>query len=151
MWNKIGKECLEGSVLGPFVTPSVANLRDSPLRVVPKKVPGEYRLIHHLSYPHGDSVNDTVPEELCSVWYTSFDQALLVVRCCGWPRSWLSATSSRLFACSRSILTILSFWGLLLKAIIVLMGPSPWVVQFPVHHLKLLAHFWNGCCGRSLV
>ena len=33
-------------------------LQCSPLGLVPKKQPGEYRLIHHLSYPNGASIND---------------------------------------------------------------------------------------------
>ncbi|XP_054839956.1 uncharacterized protein LOC129332750 [Eublepharis macularius] len=81
--EKISKECAEGRVLGPFSMPPVPCLRVSPLGVVPKKAPGEFRLIHHLSFPKGASVNDAIPEELCSVRYTSFDQAVKVVRRCG--------------------------------------------------------------------
>ncbi|XP_061470916.1 uncharacterized protein LOC133379514 isoform X1 [Rhineura floridana] len=40
-------------------------------------------LIHHLSYPHGRSVNDFIPHHLCSVRYTSFDCAVAMVRHCG--------------------------------------------------------------------
>lgn len=82
--QKIAKECKEGSVLGPFAEPPLPDLRVSPLGVVPKKAPGDYRLIHHLSYPKGASVNDAIPGDLCSVRYTSFDQALGMVRRCGW-------------------------------------------------------------------
>lgn len=57
-------------MLGPFITPPVANLRVSPLGIVPKKASGEYRLINHLSYRKGNSVNDRIPEQLCSVRYT---------------------------------------------------------------------------------
>lgn len=49
----------------------------------PKKAPGEYRLIHHLSYPEGSSVNDAIPEHLCSVRYMSFDSTVHMVRGCG--------------------------------------------------------------------
>lgn len=70
-------------ILGPFPVPSVPNLKVSPLGVVPKKTPGEFRLIHHLSHPKGGSVNDGIPEQLCSVRYTSFDQAVAVVQECG--------------------------------------------------------------------
>ncbi|KAM8921300.1 LOW QUALITY PROTEIN: uncharacterized protein RCH25_015998 [Pelodytes ibericus] len=61
---------------GPFRDPPVANLRVSPLGVVPKKEPGKYRLIHHLSYPAGD---DDIDKDLCSVSYSSFDQAVELV------------------------------------------------------------------------
>ncbi|XP_053143522.1 uncharacterized protein LOC128341261 [Hemicordylus capensis] len=78
--RKITKEVVAGRVLGPFDAPPFPRLRTSPLGVVPKKVPGEFRLIHHLSYPKGLSVNDGIPDSLCSVRYTSFDEAVRVVR-----------------------------------------------------------------------
>lgn len=57
-------------------------LNISLFRVVPKKMPGEYRLIHHLSYLHGSSGNDVRPGELMSMQYTYFDYtAHLVARC----------------------------------------------------------------------
>ncbi|XP_053164753.1 uncharacterized protein LOC128350441 isoform X1 [Hemicordylus capensis] len=48
--RKIGKEAAAGRVAGPFNLPPFDNLRVSPLGVVPKKAPGEYRRIHHLSF-----------------------------------------------------------------------------------------------------
>lgn len=80
---KIGKEVKAGRVLGPFADPPIPNLRVSPLGVVPKKAPGQFRLIHHLSYPKGESVNDNVPTHLCSVRYTSLDEAVRKLRACG--------------------------------------------------------------------
>ncbi|XP_053140582.1 uncharacterized protein LOC128340004 [Hemicordylus capensis] len=84
--KKIAKEVSLGRVLGPFDRLPLPTLRVSPLGVVPKKAPGEYRLIHHLSYPRGDSVNDGIPADLCSVRYTSFDEAVAMIRGCG-PRA----------------------------------------------------------------
>ena len=49
--TKTAKELAAGRLAGPFV---------SPLGVVPKKSPGEFRLIHHLSFPKGASVNDGI-------------------------------------------------------------------------------------------
>lgn len=34
---------------------------------------GGFRLIHHLSFPRGASVNDGIDPDLCSVVYMSFD------------------------------------------------------------------------------
>lgn len=82
--QKINKECSEGRVWGPFSEPLVANLRISSLGVVPKKTAGEFRLINCLNYLQGESVNEAIPSDLCTVRYTSFDQAFGVVRCCGW-------------------------------------------------------------------
>ena len=52
--QKIQKELDLGRILGPFDTPpAFPNFRVSPLGVVAKKTPGEFRTIHHLSYPEG--------------------------------------------------------------------------------------------------
>ena len=41
---------------------------------------GDFRLIHHLSYPTGKSVNDFIDPALCSVEYTNFDKAIEMVQ-----------------------------------------------------------------------
>lgn len=51
----------------PFQYPPLSPLWIFPLGVIPKKVPGEFRLIHHLSFPKGSSVNDGIPPENTSV------------------------------------------------------------------------------------
>ncbi|KAK3753065.1 hypothetical protein QZH41_005503 [Actinostola sp. cb2023] len=43
---------------------------------VPKKTPSEFRLIHHLSYPEGSSVNDSIPYETSSVHYARISDAI---------------------------------------------------------------------------
>ena len=48
---KLNKECEAGRLAGPFHHVPFHLFRVSPLGVVPKKTPGEFRLIHHLSYP----------------------------------------------------------------------------------------------------
>ena len=48
---KLQQEISSGRVMGPFKDPPFENLQVSPLGLVPKKTPGEYILIHHLSYP----------------------------------------------------------------------------------------------------
>ena len=68
--QKIAKELAAGRKAGPFKTPPFINFRVSPIGLVPKKQPGEYRMIHHLSYPEGGSVNDFIDPEICSVQYT---------------------------------------------------------------------------------
>ncbi|XP_077778980.1 uncharacterized protein LOC144326307 [Podarcis muralis] len=37
-------------------------------------------MIHNLSYPKGGSVNDAIPQELCTVRYATFDQAVQLIR-----------------------------------------------------------------------
>ncbi|XP_077773920.1 uncharacterized protein LOC144325210 [Podarcis muralis] len=78
--KKIAKEVSMHRMAGPFCAPPFHNLHISPLGVVPKKAPGEFRLIHNLSHPRGTSVNDAIPPELCSVKYASLDHAIKMIR-----------------------------------------------------------------------
>lgn len=66
--------------MGPFQYPPFKNIQVSPLGLVPKKKPGEFRLIHHLSYPDGSSINDGIPHELCTVQYQSIHDAILAIQ-----------------------------------------------------------------------
>ena len=70
------------------------NLKISPLGLVEKKTPGEYRLIHHLSYPRGSdsSVNANIPKEFSSVSYAGIDDAISLVKTVG-RRSFMTNTS----------------------------------------------------------
>lgn len=76
--EKIQKELAAGRIAGPFDNPPFENLKLSPLGLVPKKKPGEFRLIHHLSYPRGseESVNSNISKEFSSVKYASIDDAV---------------------------------------------------------------------------
>ena len=64
---KLEKELCTGRIVGPFSRPPFDNFISSPLGVVPTKTPGEFRLIHHLSYPGGLLVNDFIPDQFLSV------------------------------------------------------------------------------------
>ena len=56
----------------------------SPIGLIPKGgQPGKFRLIVDLSSPHGASVNDGIDPELCSLSYSSVDEAVARVRRCG--------------------------------------------------------------------
>ena len=63
---------------GPFQSLPIPNLRISPIGTVPKK-DGGLRIITHLSYPQGNSVNSFIDPELASVQYSSFDQVVEIV------------------------------------------------------------------------
>ena len=63
----------------------------SPLGLVPKKMPSEFRLIHHLSFPRGSSVNDGIPRAFCSVTYASTDDAIKLVNQLG-PGCYMAKT-----------------------------------------------------------
>ena len=74
--DKLNKEVLSGQIIVPFDMPPFENFQISPLGLVPKKAPGAFRLIYHLSFPEGSSVNDGISRELASVHYASIDDAI---------------------------------------------------------------------------
>ncbi|XP_041442566.1 uncharacterized protein LOC121401560 isoform X1 [Xenopus laevis] len=78
--QKIEKEVKAGRMAGPFEVIPIEGLVVSPLGVVPKKEQGKFRMIQHLSYPVGASVNDALDKEQCKVQYQSFDEALEIVK-----------------------------------------------------------------------
>ena len=73
---KLRKKCDAGRIVGPFTAPLFPNFCCSPLGIVPKKDPSEFRLIHHLSYPKGSSVNDFIPDYCSCVKYASVGDAV---------------------------------------------------------------------------
>ena len=81
--EKLSKELTAGRIVGPFDVPPFDPFRVSPLGIIPKKSPGEFRLIHHLSYPAGSSVNDGIPKELATVRYATTDDAIRLVKSLG--------------------------------------------------------------------
>lgn len=78
--EKLQKEVSLGRIAGPFNFLPFSNLQCSPIGIVPKKEINEFRLIHHLSYPDGASINDFIPDELCSVSYTTVDDAIKQIK-----------------------------------------------------------------------
>ena len=88
---KIRKELEAQQLAGPFQSPPLSPFWVSPLGVVPKKAPGEFRLIHHLSFPKGSSVNDGIPPEHTSVHYATIDGAIKLIKSAG-PGCFLAKT-----------------------------------------------------------
>ena len=78
--GKISKELKAGRLAGPFRTRPFYPFRISPLGVVPKKIPGEFGLIHHLSYPRGSSVNDGISRDHTSVTYATISDAICHIK-----------------------------------------------------------------------
>ena len=73
--EKILNELKLGRIAGPFKTKPIANLKISPIGIIPK-TEGLWRLITHLSYPENKSVNSFIDPEECTVVYTSLDEVL---------------------------------------------------------------------------
>lgn len=76
--SAIAKECQANRMAGPYPYPPLPNLRCSGLGVVPKK-DGSWRLIYHLSAPHGSSINDFIDPESYSLSYCTIDDAIAIV------------------------------------------------------------------------
>lgn len=105
--DKTEKSWHLGKIEGPFDNGSLERKMVSPVGIVPKKAPGKFRLVHYLSHPEGESVND----------YT--DSLLTLVSRVSNPRTVLSSTQnithhkqkqggSLLFRCSQHIW---SYWS----------------------------------------
>ena len=88
---KIFKELEANRLAGPFDSPPFSTFRVSPLGLIPKKTPGEFRMIHHLSFPDGSSINDSIPFEFTSVNYARVDDATALVKQLG-PGCFLAKT-----------------------------------------------------------
>ena len=88
---KITKELEAHRLAGPFSSPPFLVFRVSPLGLVPKKVKGEFRLIHHFSYPKGGSLNDNIPVEFTSVSYATVEDAIRLIQSVG-PGCFLAKT-----------------------------------------------------------
>ena len=80
IWKKLQEEISLGRVAGPFDVIPLQNLIVSPIGLVPKSNPGEYRLIFDLSYPQGESINSGISREDSAVSYTKFDKVITMVR-----------------------------------------------------------------------
>ena len=78
--SKVAKEVELGRYSGPYKVSPYESSIVSPLGVREKKTPGEYRLIHNLSYPYDEtSVNASIPREFAQVKYASIDHAVKLI------------------------------------------------------------------------
>ena len=80
---KISKELDAHRLAGPFSSPPFPVFRISPLGLVPKKIEGEFRLIHHLSFPKGSSLNDGISSDHTRVSYATVEDAIRHIRSVG--------------------------------------------------------------------
>lgn len=73
------KELEAHIIVGPFVTLPFDYLQISPFGIVPKKEEGQFRLIHHLSFPANSSINHFIPEVFTKVHYATLDDAMNII------------------------------------------------------------------------
>ena len=80
LWNKVMKEVEAKRYAGPFEEIPFDNYIQSPIGLVPKDKGLKTRIIFHLSHPRnsekGVSINGSTPENLTSVTYPKFDEAV---------------------------------------------------------------------------
>ena len=77
--DKLAKERNAGCISSPSRQVPLPEFASSPLGLVPKKAPGEFRLMHHLSHPRGSSINDGIPTDCSTVQYASVDDAVKII------------------------------------------------------------------------
>ena len=80
LWNKIMVEVKAKRYAGPYKKVPFKYFIQSPVGLVPKDKGKKTRLIFHLSYPKksGQSVNACIPEDICSVKYPDFMEAVAI-------------------------------------------------------------------------
>lgn len=84
----IKTEINRGHTSGPFIAPPFSVTHCSPLGAVQKDPCNpKVRLILDLSQPLGESINEGIIDEFCSVKYTPFDAAVDMVKSIGWSAS----------------------------------------------------------------
>lgn len=74
--DAISTHVQNGTALGPFAQPPMSNFRASPIGCAVRRHSGKLRLINHLSWPTGRSVNDGIPDSEASIVYDSFGKAM---------------------------------------------------------------------------
>ena len=75
--KKINSEIDAGRYMGPFTHKPFKHMHMSPLSICEKSTPGQYRLLHNLSYPYNsDSVNGGIQKHNATVKYVSIQNVM---------------------------------------------------------------------------
>lgn len=83
--KELERELSLNRILGPFLSPPFTNFIGSPMGAIPKKrsEPVRWRIIHDLSWPPGNSINDSIPKELYKCRYDTLDNAIKQLKTLG--------------------------------------------------------------------
>ena len=138
--EKLEQEIALGRMAGPFPYKPISNLRCSPIGLVPKKT-GGFRLITHLSYPAGSSVNDGIDDALASVRYSNFDNAVAIIKNLGQGALLGKLDVKSAFRLLRIYPGDFSLLGIKLGESYYIDKMAPMGLKFPVQHGKLLQNF----------
>ena len=80
-WDKVMSEVALNRIEGPFPEPPLPFVKCSPLALREKSTPGQFRLLHNLSYPHDNTaVNANIPRELASTSYSTINDATDIIK-----------------------------------------------------------------------
>ncbi|PPR04749.1 hypothetical protein CVT24_006895 [Panaeolus cyanescens] len=75
--SAVDKLVSNGQVIGPFSEPPFRIFRTSPIgSITRKRNPAKRRMINHLSWPKGSSVNDGIPDDQATISYDMFERAI---------------------------------------------------------------------------
>jgi hypothetical protein len=74
--KKLQTEIDLGRLSGPHDEIPLENMVLSPIGLKAKKQPGQFRVIHHLSYPQGNSINSGITKQNSTVKYATVPQAI---------------------------------------------------------------------------
>ena len=81
MQVNLAKEVELGRTVDPFDKPPFPNFQVSLIGLVPKKQPGQFRTIFHLSYPKtGNWINSFISKYDYSLQYTTIDNAISAIQ-----------------------------------------------------------------------
>lgn len=78
--EKLSKELSLGRISEPSTQIPFYNFVCSPLGLVPKKDPGDFRIIHDLSFPQNLSVNSFIPKSNSTVQYDSIENVIQLIK-----------------------------------------------------------------------
>ena len=77
---KLRAECQLQRISGPHSIIPLTNFIVSPLGLVPKKEPGQFRIIHDLSFPKHNSVNSHIHPSHSTVKYELLDHCVEIIQ-----------------------------------------------------------------------
>ena len=142
--DKLDKEINAGQIASPFQNPPFPDMFCSPLGIVPKKNPSAFRLIHHLSFPRGSSINDSIPSEVSSVVYATINDAISVLkrtgRVCFMAKTGIKS-AFRIIPVHPDHHFLL---GMTWKTFTIVIIVCQWAAPLLVPSSKHLAPHWNG-------
>lgn len=111
---------------------------------MPKRELIEFRIIHHLSFPGGDSLNDELHDALCSVSYLTFEGAIVKIRFFGTGTLLAKVYIKTAFGLLQSPHRLLILYVFILRNVIFLISVSRWVARCLALILRPSQRFYSG-------